>query len=143
MNDYQKIERDLRKYKGLKVFIKNAKKKIELLENNIQGTEAITYDEISAKTNNINKSVENEVIYREEKIKKLRLKIEKAKELVERVDRSLDILNDTDKEILILKYMDNQPWFKISSEVSMSERQCKRNRNKAIKRLIPAFFGEE
>jgi len=143
MNEYKKVERDLRKYKGLKVFVQNAKEQIALLKQDAQGITAITYDGAGVKTNSFYSSVETEVMNREEKIQRLEKKIMKAQELVDRVDRSLKILNEIDREILILKYMENQPWFKIASKVNMSERQCKRKRTEAIERLLPAFFGEK
>lgn len=142
MNKYQKIEKDLRKYKGLKVFIINAKEQIKLLKQDIQGATGISYDEIPAKTNNFHSVVETEVMNRDERVQTLEKKIMHAQELVNRVDRSLKVLNDFETEVLTLKYMDNQPWFIIAGEVGMSERQCKRKRTEAIKRLYAPFFGE-
>ena len=141
MNEYQKVVEDLRKYKGLKVFIQNAEELIELYSQDNPGIKAITYDSINSKTNNVGSSVESEVVNKKDNTERLEKKIKEAQSIIDKIDRSLEILNDIDKKILILKYMDGQPWFKIASEVSMSERQCKRNRNESIKRLIIPFFG--
>jgi DNA-directed RNA polymerase specialized sigma subunit len=144
MNQYNMVVKDLRKYKGLKVFVQNAQEQIEILKKDIRGAGAITYDGVPGHTNDFHSSVENEVINRDEQIQELEKKIRKAQELIDRVDRSMDkVLNETARKILVMYYMDNEPWFKIAYEVSISSRHCKRIRNEAVKRLIPAFFGEE
>lgn len=144
MNEYQKVERDLRKYKGLKVFVQNAREQIANLEKDIRGTGAITYDDVNSKTNAFHSAVETEVINRDERIEELEAKIRRAEELIHRVDRALkDVLNETEKRILVMYYMEGEPWYKIAYAVSISSRHCKRIRNDAIKRLIPAFFGEK
>ncbi len=86
-------------------------------------------------------NVENEVINREKEIKKLKNKIIKNELFLDRLDRSMEkLLDELSQEILKLFYIENEPWFKIAEEVSLSIRHCKRIRSKAINELIPALY---
>ena len=64
----KRTEEALYNYKRMDIIIKNIQIDIENLLNDIT-LKAVSYDQISSKTNSFNSSVENEVIKREEYIK--------------------------------------------------------------------------
>ncbi|TAN69165.1 hypothetical protein WS9_003860 [Paraclostridium sordellii 8483] len=92
---FEKVEKRLHKYKYLDVQIKNLELDIEQIKSDYRGCGAITYDEKTGVTYNINRSVENEIIAKEKKIAKLtKIKIEKEieKQKIENALTCLDII---------------------------------------------------
>lgn len=89
------VEKRLHNYKYLDVQIKNLELDIEQMKLNYRGCGAITYEERTGITYNINRSVENEVIAREKEIGRLKqLKLEKVteKKKIENALTCLDII---------------------------------------------------
>lgn len=88
-------EARLHNYKYLDIQIKNLELDIENEKNDYRGCGAISYDERTGVTYNINRSVENEVIAKENKIGNLmKIKIEKEieKKKIENALTCLDII---------------------------------------------------
>ncbi len=141
MKPYKKVEQDLRKYNSLKVSVENHKEQIELMKEDIQRVRSMTYDHINFDTNEVHRSVENEILDKKQEIKKLEREIQRNKVLIDRIDRSLEgILNEPDRKILKLFYMDDETWYDVAAEVGMSPDHCKRRRSKAIQELIPVML---
>ena len=75
---FRETEARLHNYKYLEIQINSLELDIEQIKNDYRGCGAISYDERSGVTYNINRSVENEVIAKEKKIAKLmKAKLEK------------------------------------------------------------------
>ena len=75
---FRETEARLHNYKYLEIQINSLELDIEREKNDYRGCGAISYDERSGVTYNINRSVENEVIAKEKKVGKLmQTKLEK------------------------------------------------------------------
>ena len=111
---FRETEARLHNYKYLEIQINSLELDIEQIKNDYRGCGAISYDERTGVTYNINRSVENEVIAKEKKIAKLmKAKLEKEieKKKIENALTCLDII-ETDffknnmKYISIKMHMD-------------------------------------
>ncbi|WP_276699704.1 hypothetical protein [Romboutsia ilealis] len=92
---FRETEGRLHNYKYLEIQIKNLELDIEREKNEYRGCGAISYDERTGVTYNINRSVENEVIAKEKRIGKLmQAKLEKEieKKKIENALTCLDII---------------------------------------------------
>lgn len=92
---FRETEGRLHNYKYLEIQIKNLELDIEREKNEYRGCGAISYDERTGVTYNINRAVENEVIAKEKRIGKLmQLKLEKEieKKKIENALTCLDII---------------------------------------------------
>lgn len=92
---FREIEGRLHNYKYLEIQIKNLELDMEQIKNEYRGCGAISYDERTGVTYNINRSVENEVIAKEKRIGKLmQAKLEKEieKKKIENALTCLDII---------------------------------------------------
>lgn len=92
---FRETECRLHNYKYLEIQIKNLELDIEREKNEYRGCGAISYDERTGVTYNINRSVENEVIAKEKRIGKLmQTKLEKEieKKKIENALTCLDII---------------------------------------------------
>lgn len=142
MDYYRAVERYLYEYKQLKMFVEDAEEAIIKMSNEIQGVSAVDYSkESGGKTYKINSGVELEALKLTEKKEILKQRVEKAKCIIKKIDRALETLNETERDILKLYYIENLPWFKVSWQVHLSERQCRNIRRRAINRMVVAMFG--
>ena len=94
-NLFRETEGRLHNYKYLEIQIKSLELDIEQIKNDYRGCGAISYDERTGVTYNINRTVENEVIAKEKKIAKLmKAKLEKEieKKKIENALTCLDII---------------------------------------------------
>lgn len=92
---FRETEGRLHNYKYLEIQIKNLELDMEQIKNEYRGCGAISYDERTGVTYNINRSVENEVIAKEKRIGKLmQTKLEKEieKKKIENALTCLDII---------------------------------------------------
>lgn len=92
---FRETEARLHNYKYLEIQINSLELDIEREKNDYRGCGAISYDERSGVTYNINRSVENEVIAKEKKVGKLmQTKLEKEieKKKIENALTCLDII---------------------------------------------------
>lgn len=92
---FRETEGRLHNYKYLEIQIKNLELDMEQIKNEYRGCGAISYDERTGVTYNINRSVENEVIAKEKRIGKLmQAKLEKEieKKKIENALTCLDII---------------------------------------------------
>ncbi len=92
---FRETEARLHNYKYLEIQIKSLELDIEQIKNDYRGCGAISYDERTGVTYNINRSVENEVIAKEKRIGKLmQAKLEKEieKKKIENALTCLDII---------------------------------------------------
>ena len=69
---FRETEGRLHNYKYLEIQIRSLELDIEQIKNDYRGCGAISYDERTGVTYNINRSVENEVIAKEKRIGKLK-----------------------------------------------------------------------
>lgn len=101
---FRETEGRLHNYKYLEIQIKSLELDIEREKNDYRGCGAISYDERTGVTYNINRSVENEVIAKEKRIGKLKkLKLEKEIEK-KKIENALTCLNITETDFFNLFY---------------------------------------
>lgn len=101
---FRETEARLHNYKYLEIQIKSLELDIEREKNEYRGCGAISYDERTGVTYNINKSVENEVIAKEKKVGKLiQLKLEKEIEK-KKIENALTCLNIIETDFFNLFY---------------------------------------
>ena len=101
---FRETEGRLHNYKYLEIQIKSLELDIEREKNDYRGCGAISYDERTGVTYNINRSVENEVMAKEKRIGKLKkLKLEKEIEK-KKIENALTCLNITETDFFNLFY---------------------------------------
>lgn len=143
MNEYKKVEAMLYNYKNTKIQIKNLKLDLEALENNYDGVSAISYEEKSAPTNKFNSAVENEVINREEKIKRLKSKIRLKEIQTEKIDNIIESLEERDKYIIEEYYIKRNQLKNINKHVNLEESYLSSYKSNLIKEIANTMFIEE
>lgn len=104
MSLYKKTEAMLYNFNKTKSEVKNIELDLELLKSEFEGVGAIVYEERTGPTNKFSSSVENEVIIRELRIKRL----EQAKRIKEieimKIENSLINLTDREKNLIEMRY---------------------------------------
>lgn len=141
MNKYSKVEELLRKYKMININIQNMTAEIEFLGKE-DGMVGISYDGIRvSETNEFRSATENIAIANMEKIHYLERLIEKAKLEIESIDRALEGLEEREKTVIIERYINSKQWWQVSGVVFLGERQCKRIRSEAIKKIVTGMYG--
>jgi DNA-directed RNA polymerase specialized sigma subunit len=137
-NLYKKTERWYYRLNALKTRIENLKQ--EYAEKELEATgEGIDYskDKLS-ETYKFSSTTESIGI----ELAQIKMKIEMLQNKVDIMERSLRILNQTEIRIITMKYLQNEPWYKIAYEMKYNEAHCRRIRTHAIEKLKVAIFGE-
>ncbi|MBE6072021.1 MAG: xanthine dehydrogenase [Clostridium butyricum] len=142
---FKKTEETLYNYKSMEIRIKNIQIDIENLLNDIT-LKAISYEQKSSKTNAFNSSVENEVIKREENLKKhidiLKAKLKYNKDLKVKIDGALGELNSSEYKLVSLRYFskEKKTWIAIGSELGFDKDYCVKIKNKIIRKLSELIY---
>lgn len=97
----KEVDERLHNYKYLDVKIKNINLDIKRCENEYFGCGAVVYTEKTSTTYNISSSVENEVIKKEERLRKLKMEKDDIEIEKEKIENALTCLNDMEMEFLI------------------------------------------
>lgn len=101
---FRETEARLHNYKYLEIQIKSLELDIEQIKNDYRGCGAISYDERTGVTYNINRSVENEVIAKEKRLNKL-MKLKSEKELEQKkIENALTCLDIIETNFFDLFY---------------------------------------
>lgn len=137
-NLYKKTEKCLYRLNALKTRIENLKQ--QYTEKELEaGGEGIDYSKDKlCQTYKFNSTTESIGI----ELAQIKMMIDILQSKVDIMERSLFILNQTERKIINMKYLDNEPWFKIAYEMKYNESHCRRIRNHAIEKLKVAIFGE-
>lgn len=141
--DFEKVENILKNYNIIKATIKNQLLEIDIISKTYQGVSSISYEEKSGPTYKITSSVENEILDKERKVKKLKNEIRFNQNIITMIDNALDILSDTEKRLIKLRYFNfNQlSWEQIGYNLGFSEGYCRTKlRNKVIKHMYHMLF---
>lgn len=138
MEHYKQTEAWLYKLNSLKVYVEKLKDEYAELEEIAEG-KAVEYDQDKlCETYAFVSATENIAL----EMWKKATKIKHLNNRIAVLEKAMEILNNTEKQILKLKYFENQPWFNIAYQVQYSESHCKRIRNRAIRKLSIALFGD-
>lgn len=139
---FRETEARLHNYKYLEIQINSLELDIEQIKNDYRGCGAISYDERTGVTYNINRSVENEVIAKEKKIAKLmKAKLEKEieKKKIENALTCLDII-ETDFFNLFYNTMNKNNMNYISMKMHIDRSHCYRMREKIVYKIMSMLY---
>lgn len=139
---FRGTEARLHNYKYLEIQINSLELDIEREKNDYRGCGAISYDERSGVTYNINRSVENEVIAKEKKVGKLmQTKLEKEieKKKIENALTCLDII-ETDFFNLFYNTMNKNTMNYISMKMHIDRSHCYRMREKIVYKIMSMLY---
>lgn len=139
---FRATEARLHSYKYLEIQINSLELDIEREKNDYRGCGAISYDERSGVTYNINRSVENEVIAKEKKVGKLmQTKLEKEieKKKIENALTCLDII-ETDFFNLFYNTMNKNNMNYISMKMHIDRSHCYRMREKIVYKIMSMLY---
>lgn len=129
-------------YKKTKIEIKNMLLEIEDIENSYRGMGAIEYSDMP-KANNINSSVELEVIKKEEEILKLKTKIRSKEIQIEKINNILESLDERDRHIIEEYYIKKNQLKNISKHINLEESYLSSYKSKLIKEVSNMMFIKE
>lgn len=139
---FRETEARLHNYKYLEIQINSLELDIEREKNDYRGCMAISYDERSGVTYNINRSVENEVIAKEKKVGKLiqtKLEREIEKKKIENALTCLDII-ETDFFNLFYNTMNKNNMNYISMKMHIDRSHCYRMREKIVYKIMSMLY---
>ena len=139
---FRETEARLHNYKYLEIQINSLELDIEREKNDYRGCGAISYDERSGVTYNINRYVDNEVIDKEKKVVKLmQTKLEKEieKKKIENALTCLDII-ETDFFNLFYNTMNKNNMNYISMKMHIDRSHCYRMREKIVYKIMSMLY---
>lgn len=139
---FREVEGKLHNYKNLEMQINNLELDIKREKNDYRGCGAISYDERTGVTYNINRSVENEVIAKEKRVGKLmQTKLEKEIEK-EKIENSLTCLDSNETNFFNLFYnsrsKNNMNYISIKMHIDRSH--CYRIRKKIVYKIMSMLY---
>lgn len=139
---FKEVEARLYNYKFLDIEIKNIELDIEKEKMEYRGCGAISYDERTGVTYNINRSVENEVIAKEKRIGKLmQNKLEKEIEK-KKIENALTCLDMNEMSLFTLFYnsksKNNMTY--ISMKLHMNRGNCYKVRERIVYKIMSMLY---
>lgn len=141
---FKKVEGRLHNYKNLDVQIKNLELDIEREKNDYRGCGAISYDERTGVTYNINRSVESEIISKEKRIGRLmQTKLEKEIEK-KKIENALTTLDSRETDLFNLLYnsrsKNNMSYISIKLHIDRSH--CYRMRETIVYKVMSILYPD-
>lgn len=137
---FRTVERLLYNLDSLKMSIQIRQAKLALIESDEHMLTAVNIERAPSNTNKIISITEEDAIHTVDLTQMMRDRIAKTQKLVEEVEKALSILNEQELKLFDMRYKRQWPWWKIAGEMYMSERHCKRMRNKMIQKLIVVLY---
>lgn len=133
--NYRRVEAMLYSYEKNKCEVKNIGLDIDNLRNEYRGINPISYEE-RISSNSISSVVENEVIDKEDKIRKLEmLKSSKATEVM-KISNALETLEERELKIVELKYFKGLSDNTIGDRFFITGTRIYQIRKEIVKKLI-------
>ena len=140
---YKRLENDLYNYKYLKLSIDNIKQDIRDF-NRDDGVGGIDFGKIQiSKTNAFSSMIENATISNLEKLDFLEHCMNRADSVISKIDKAILELEEKEKLVIIEKYINSKLWWQVAMQVRYGERQCRRIRNQALRKMSIAIYGLE
>jgi len=141
---YAQTEGLLYRYKTLVAEAENIKISIEQIKKEYIGCSAIPFEEKSAPTNKFNSSVENEIIMKEEHIKRLDRELEDKEATISKITNAVESLEERKAEIIKLRYFKKiRTWEKVGEMLDLTGEYCRDLNKVIIKELVPIIFIEK
>lgn len=129
-------------YTNSQVYIMNLKEEIDIIKHEDISISSCAPKDVVVFTNDIHSSTENISIERDMAIKRLTTKLRREKKIVDTIENSINSLPRNQREVILLKYIKHLSWVEISFDTHYSERWCKTLRNKAVRSIAYALFGD-
>lgn len=119
---------------------KQIKARINILEEereSIQetGISAMSFVEVKIKSNNIYSVTEETAIENTEKTKIIENKIYILKKRLNILNEAINSITTLEKNIIVMKLIDDEPYFKICGDLSISKRHAINLKNRALKKI--------
>lgn len=140
---FRKTEAILYDYKDLINKIELLKAEIKELEEDYEGTTAISYEESRGSTNKFNSIVENEVMSREKKLIYYYKDLNKKQTLKRRLDVAIESLKEEEKKLVELRYTNKRTlsWNQVAFVLKYSVDYCRKDlRSRIIKKIADTIF---
>lgn len=138
----KEAEIHLKNYQMYQQAIKNIDNRIDFIKKYDTGLNAVSFDRIpTSKTNKISDPVHDIAVERDITIKELEITKEWYKLITQAIDDTINQLNETDRQIVEGFIIENKPWYDVTYEVKIGERQCRRMKNNALERIAIALSG--
>ncbi|SHE61804.1 siderophore-interacting protein [Clostridium fallax] len=142
-NNYRKTEGILYNYIDIKTEIKNTEIDIQELKAEYEGVSGISYEERSTPTNKFNSSVENELLRKENLIKKLIREKDSKQRLINKIDNALEPLDEIERKIIEYRCIRGYGWTKVGVMLNMDGDYCGRIKRKVINKIAPNIWIKE
>lgn len=142
MSLYKKTEAMLYNYRKTKAQIKSIEIDIELLKDDVDGCGAIVYEERTGATNAFNSSVENEVVRRDEKLKKLYQLLRVKKDEINKIDLALDTLIEDERKPIELRYFQKYQNKQVAAITNVTEQNMSIVNKKLIRKISEIVFNK-
>ena len=142
---FRKTEGKLFDYKNIKNEIEAIDLEIEDIKNDYIGCGAISYEERTGPTYNISRSVENEVIKKEERITYLQYAKKKKEIKMKKIEIAINNFNIEQKELFNILYMSNKkkvPRYEILEAMHISKSTYYELRESLVKSAISSIYPE-
>ena len=134
------MQQELYNYNFYKTKLNYEKLTLKSLENEYEGIKGIGFDSSGGGgTNKINRSVENEVMIKENKIAKVKQVIEEYTLLLDKLLNALGVLNALERDIIEERYFNNNDWFMVAENVGYSISWVKRVNREALDKLMAIY----
>lgn len=113
-DSYKKAEWKLYSYKENIVKLKNLTQEIEREQNNNYNIRAMSYEERITSTNLVSSAVEDEVIRRDEKLRRLQQEKSNIECDIKQVENVLAILSEEDKKLIEERYFKKKTYLQLT-----------------------------
>ncbi|MCD3217470.1 siderophore-interacting protein [Clostridium botulinum] len=143
MNLHKKVEGILYNYKSIKAEINSIKIEIEDIESQYEGISGISYEEKTGPTNKFNSSVENEIVNKENMIKRLKKELSKKEALIKKVDNAVETLNETERKVIEMKCFERLQYKYIEQRLSINKDYACELKRRSIGKMIPLICVRE
>lgn len=139
---YKKIEAILYNYNLNKAQIKSLNLEIEYMKNIYGDLNSISYKEKIKSTNKFSSIVENELIKKEDEIKKLENKKRLKEVEIEKVNIALSVLDDREKGIIEMRYFEKYSNIQIAAKLYLTEQHTTKIKSAAINKIAKLLLVE-
>ena len=140
-DSYKRIERRLYSYKVNITRVKILDDEIQKELNNFHSVGAMTYEERITSSNKVNSSVENEVIRREEKIKRLQQEKNRIECDIRQIENVLEFLSDDERKLIVERYFKKKTYLQLTNVFPYSHTGILLKVRKIIKKIYELYGG--
>ncbi|MGL5330185.1 MAG: sigma factor-like helix-turn-helix DNA-binding protein [Peptostreptococcaceae bacterium] len=138
----EKIIDMLNRYVYTKAEIVTIALELEEIENNYNLYSSIMYSDNVSCSNNIESTIEKELLNRENRLPKLKA-LRRAKEIeVEKIEISLNSFSERDKDIIKYRYFKKLKWNDVAQIIGLTDIRCRQLNKEIINKIRKSIFIE-